>query len=374
MKKALSLLLSLACMMTLLAGCGGTTDPKTSTPATSPTAGTSAAPEGSNTPAGGVDAKTVNVGMIASNFGTQSFNDDVKAGMDKAIAELGIQGTAIEVGEVSEAANSLRTLIAQGCNFMVVPSSEYRDAMVEVAEEYPEIKFVYLAAPEEGSENILSTNYKENEASFLAGALAAMMSQSNKIGTVLAVAEPLQKRYEAGYRAGAKTINPDCEVQVAFTNSYADVNAGHDMAEAMYKKGVDYVSCFAGACNLGVFNAAKEGGDGKFAMGAATGQFDKMPDKIIASVVKPVDVALFNLLKDYIDTGAFAGGTAITWGLAEGGVALRFTTMNDELLATIPTEVMDKITELTEKISSGEIVVPGTEEEFNSFNYSSPLA
>ena len=202
---------------------------------------------------------------------------------------------------------------------------------------------------------------------FLGGALAASLSQTGKIGTVLAVQEPLQLRYQYGYMAGAKTVNPDCEVSVLFTNSYTDTNLGQESAKALYDKGADYVSCFAGACNLGVFNAAKEAGDGKYCLGAATGQFDKMPDKIVASVVKSIDVALYDMIKDYKDNGTFNGGGCTVLGLKEGGVELRYTTMNDELLNSIPEDVKASIEDLQNKIINGEITVPGTEEEYNTY-------
>lgn len=353
MKKVLAFLL-VAAMLLALTACGGAPS--------SSQAGDSGSGDGGN--AGG---ETLHVGLIVNGLGTQSFNDDVWAGLEKANAELNVEAQYIEVAEVSDVANSLRTLIAQGCTFLVVPSSDYRDGMVEVAQEYPDLKFLYLAAAEEDYDNIMSVEYKENEGAFLAGALAGLLTQSNQIGTVLAVQEPLQVRYQYGYMAGAATVNPDCKVTTMFTNSYSDINLGQEMAKALYDGGADYVSCFAGACNLGVFNAAAEAGEGKYAMGAATGQFDKLPEKIVASVVKPVDEAVFNVLKDFIENGTFNGGTASVWGLAENGVTLRYTTMNDELLASIPQEVKDKVEELKQQISDGTIVVPGTQEEYDEY-------
>lgn len=348
MKKFVAILLA-AMMLLTLAGCGSTGN-------------------GGEGGEGGGDG--LHVGMICESLGTQSFNDDVLAGLQRAQEELGVALDYIEVSEVSDAANSLRTLIAQGCTFMVVPSASYRDAMVEVAQEYTDVKFLYLAAAEEGYENIMSVEYKENEGAFLGGALAAMMSKTGKIGAVLAVQEPLQVRFQYGFTAGAYAVDPDCQVTTMFTNSYSDTNLGKEMASALYSQGADYVSCFAGACNLGVFNAATEAGDGCYCLGAATGQFDQNPDKIIASVVKPIDEAIFNVLDAYLADGTFVGSTASVWGLAENGVTLRFTTMNDELLASIPQEVMDKIEELKAQIIDGTIQVPGTEEEFETFKAS----
>ena len=344
MKKVLALIMAGAMALSLVA-CGG----------------------GGSGEGGSTDDGSLRVGLIASSMGTQSFNDDVWAGRENAEAELGISAEYIEVSEVSDAANSLRTLIAQGDTLLVVPSSEFHDAMMEVAAEYPDCDFMYLAGEETGAENVMSVEYKENEAAFLGGALAASLSQTGKIGTVLAVQEPLQLRYQYGYMAGAKTVNPDCEVSVLFTNSYTDTNLGQESAKALYDKGADYVSCFAGACNLGVFNAAKEAGDGKYCLGAATGQFDKMPDKIVASVVKSIDVALYDMIKDYKDNGTFNGGGCTVLGLKEGGVELRYTTMNDELLNSIPEDVKASIEDLQNKIINGEITVPGTEEEYNTY-------
>lgn len=344
MKKVLALIMAGAMALSLVA-CGG----------------------GGSGEGGSTDDGSLRVGLIASSMGTQSFNDDVWAGLENAEAELGISAEYIEVSEVSDAANSLRTLIAQGDTLLVVPSSEFHDAMMEVAAEYSDCDFMYLAGEETGAENVMSVEYKENEAAFLGGALAASLSQTGKIGTVLAVQEPLQLRYQYGYMAGAKTVNPDCEVSVLFTNSYTDTNLGQESAKALYDKGADYVSCFAGACNLGVFNAAKEAGDGKYCLGAATGQFDKMPDKIVASVVKSIDVALYDMIKDYKDNGTFNGGGCTVLGLKEGGVELRYTTMNDELLNSIPEDVKASIEDLQNKIINGEITVPGTEEEYNTY-------
>ena len=344
MKKVLALIMAGAMALSLVA-CGG----------------------GGSGEGGSTDDGSLRVGLIASSMGTQSFNDDVWAGLENAEAELGISAEYIEVSEVSDAANSLRTLIAQGDTLLVVPSSEFHDAMMEVAAEYPDCDFMYLAGEETGAENVMSVEYKENEAAFLGGALAASLSQTGKIGTVLAVQEPLQLRYQYGYMAGAKTVNPDCEVSVLFTNSYTDTNLGQESAKALYDKGADYVSCFAGACNLGVFNAAKEAGDGKYCLGAATGQFDKMPDKIVASVVKSIDVALYDMIKDYKDNGTFNGGGCTVLGLKEGGVELRYTTMNDDLLNSIPEDVKASIEDLQNKIINGEITVPGTEEEYNTY-------
>lgn len=312
--------------------------------------------------------ESLTVGLIANAFGTQSYNDDVLAGVKLAEKELGIKGIPLEVPSVSDSANSIRTLIGQGATFILVPSSEYKDGMLEVAEENPDVKFLYLAEAIDGGGNIMSVAYREHEAAFLGGALAGMMTKTNHVGAVMAVGETLQYRYHYGFAAGVKAVNPSCELQTAYTNSYTDVGQGSEVAKIMYSKGADIIGTYSGACNLGVFNAAKDAGEGTYCLGAANGQFDKMPDKILASVVKPADQAILSILRQYIETGEFDTEKPISLGLKEGGVTLLFTD-REELLKIVPKEVRDAIDDLKIGVESGEIKVPENESGFQSFSY-----
>jgi len=360
-KKNLVSLLSLALAVLLLAACGA---PATTTPP--PIANTSAPADNSQLPV--ETAAPTKVGLIALGFGTQSFNDDVLDGLEMAEQELGVGIMSLEVVEVSDTANALRTLIEQGANLLIVPSSDYRDGMETVAAEYPDVSFVYLAEViTDGPANIMSIAYREHEASFLAGAMAGLLTQTNSVGAVLALNEAVQYRYQYGYMAGVKAVNPDCEVQVAFTNSYTDVGKGSELAGVMYTRGADYVGTYAGACNLGVFEAAAQAGEGKYCFGAANGQFDQMPDKIVASVVKPVNKAIFTIIENFTN-GEFDTSAPFSLGLKEGGVSFLFTPLG--LYDSIPADAIATIEDLRAKVISGEIVVPGTEEAYNAFNYS----
>lgn len=350
--KILALTLAMVLTVSAFAGCAGK-------PAESP------ANPADGAPATDTAAK---IGLIAETFGTQSFNDDVLAGLTLAQKELNITPMPLEVPEVADVANSLRTLIGQDCKLIVVPSASFRDGMEEVAAEYADVKFLYLAEVMEGGANIMSVQYKEEQGSFLAGALAGLMTKTNKVGAVIATSEPLQLRYQYGYMAGVKAVNPNCEVQVATTNSYQDVGKGKEVANVMYSKGADFVGTYSGACNLGVFEAAKDAGEGRYAFGASNGQFDKMPDKILASVVKPIDQAIFSIVKDYL-AGTFDTTTPKLLGIKENGVTLLYTN-NEELLKIIPADTKTKMDDITAKIISGEIVVPTVEEEYKSFTYS----
>lgn len=307
-------------------------------------------------------------GMIAYTFGTQSFSDDVLLGLQQAEEQLGIPHHELEIADVTETANGFRTLIQQGCNFVVASTAEYCDGMLEVAAEYPDVYFLYLAEHlADAPDNVISFEYREQEASFLAGALAGLLTQSDKIGAVLAMPEPLQDRYQYGYITGAKAVNPDCDVMITFTNSYADTNIGYEHASAMYAQGCDFVGCYAGACNLGVFKAAEEAGDGKYCFGAANGQFDKGYDKILASVVKPVNEAIVALLKDGQETGSFDTDIS-SLGLKEHGVVLKYTD-NEELLSLLSEREQNILRDLEEQIVSGALVIPGTEADAAEFQF-----
>jgi basic membrane protein A len=338
-------------------GDGGTTSADGSTDETTASDGTTSqdGQSGSEVPQG-----DVKVGLIASAFGTQSYNDDVLAGVEKAKAELGVDFISLEVPEVTDTANSLRSLIAQGCNFIIVPSAEFRDGMEEVAAEYPDAKFLYLSEAMQGQTNIMSVVYYENEGAFLLGALAGTLTQSNNVGAVLAInGDEVQTKYLYGYSAGVKAVNPDAEVQSAYTNSYTDVNKGFEVAKVMYSKGADFVGTYAGACNLGVFNAAENAGDGKYAFGAAKGQFSEKPEKIVASLVKPIEEAIVEILKAYKETGAFDASKPTELGIDNKGVVMKYTTENDALKnEMITAEVQAMIDELTSGIADGTIVVP----------------
>ena len=320
---------------------------------------------GSSTSEGdGVDLK---LGMIATIFGTQSFNDDIRDGVEAVSEKYGFDNICLEVPDIADAGNSLRTLISQGVNFVVIGSAEYADAMVEVANEYPEVKFLYLNEASGMPANVMTTTYAEQEGAFLIGALAGLLTKTDNVGSVAAVSgDIVQERFNWGFKAGAEYVNPDITVQSAFTNSYSDINKGQEVANAMYSRGADIVSTFAGACNVGVFNAAKSAGEGKYCFGAAKGQFDQMPDKIVASLVKPVDQTILAIVSDYVDNGNFDTSSPMTLGLANDGVIVRYTDMNDDLLAMITPEIQAQLDEISAAIISGEIVPPQVEADYNA--------
>lgn len=337
--KALAVLLAVATSMFTLVGCGADTTAET-----------------------GEDKAVVGFVTGLSGLGDQAFNDGVHEGILKAQQEHDFELKVVESKEVADLANNLRALANEGSDVVIVPGGDFVDGLKEVSVEYPDVTFFGIDTPVDGIDNVVSVVSKEEEASFLAGAFAALTSETGKVGFVGATTSPVQARFENGFVAGALTAKPGTEVVVTYAGTYSDVGKGKEIAMTMYNQGVDLISPTAGAVNLGVFQAAVE--TGHKVLGAGTGQFNTAIDNIIASQVKSVDTIAYNLLKEYF-AGDMQGGQRV-YGLLEEGVNLLYSP-NEALNSTISGEVLDQIEALRGQIIDGTIKVPTTTEELEAY-------
>jgi basic membrane protein A len=158
-------------------------------------------------------------------------------------------------------------------------------------------------------------------------------------------------KFIAGYIQGARAVDPNVEVKVAYSNNFGDPGVGLQMAKAMFDAGANVVYQVAGGTGLGVIKAAKEAG--KFAIGVDTDQDGIAPGSVLTSMVKRTDVAVETVMKDYADM-KFPGGQTVTLGLAQDGVGLSPMTHTRNL---IPASMLDKVEDMKKKILSGEIKV-----------------
>lgn len=310
--------------------------------------------------------KVYKVALMAdgAGFGSQSFNDVALEGLEKAKTDFGIELTTLEVKEVADFANSLRSLAQQGCDMIITPSSTIKDAVTEVAAEYPDTFFGLLDVQVDGVPNVVSSSYREHEAAFLLGALGGYMTKANQIGFIGGVSGVIQDRFQYGYMAGAWYSNPEIKVTSSYTGSFSDVGKGKEIATMMFSDGCDYVAPSAGACNLGVFQAAKEAGDDKWSFGAANGQFNQMPDKIVASQVKRVDNVAYAMVEKLIN-GTLKGEQS-EYGLKDGGVDLMYSS-EDAMKDAVPQDIKDKVEEIKKQIVDGTIKVPANEAEYSAY-------
>jgi basic membrane protein A len=222
-----------------------------------------------------------------------------------------------------------------------------------------------------GAENVLGLKFREEEGSFLVGALAGGMTKKRKVGFVGGMEIDLIKRFEAGYRAGVQTVNPAAEVLVKYTQNWEDVAKGKELANIAFSQGADVIYHASGKCGLGVIQAAKERGPGFWAigvdadqdyLGTADPEDPKSPSRVLTSMMKRVDHAVFAACRQAKD-GTFKGGTRIL-GVKEGGVDISpLTYTKDE----IPADLLQRVQTLKQQIIDGKLKPPATLAELEGF-------
>ncbi len=307
----------------------------------------------------GAEAPSVAV-VIEGQLGDASFYDSANRGLERAAAELGVTAKAIECGY--DPANYVPYLAAAAKKFdlIIVVGFGMYDALEQVAPKFPDKSFVQMDMSGELG-HVTFANFKENEGSFLAGALAALMTTREGdprvdpskavIGAVLGEDIPVLHNFLVGYRQGAAYINPDVQVLVGFVGRWDDPAGGKEMALNQHKNGADVIFQIAGGTGEGVLNAAQEAGF--WAIGVDSPQELLMPDATLTSMLKRMDAAVFDLVQAKI-AGELAGGATLSYGLKDDGVGLSWT---DVARKNIPEDVVVKLEEIQEKIIAGEIVV-----------------
>lgn len=279
-----------------------------------------AAPTGTTsgtTTASKPDAKSLKVGLTydIGGRGDASFNDAAAAGIDRAIAELGVQKSNVKeasaaAGDTEDIkASRLRQLASEGYNPIVAVGFAYADALKAVAAQFPNTRFAIVDAGVEGAKNVTPLVFAEEQGSFLAGVIAAYKSKKCSIGFVGGVDVPLIQKFEAGFYQGAKAAAPKIKIEKKYLTPAGDVSGFNDPTKGnaasggLIDGGADVLYHAAGASGKGVFSAAKA--RGALAIGVDSDQYKQTTvaeskDVIISSVLKRVDVAVY----DYIAAAA----------------------------------------------------------------------
>ena len=291
--------------------------------------------------------------VVAGGLGDRSFYDSSNEGLKMAIEKLGVEGKVLECKNDPTLYTDQLVQASTASDVVVVVGFEFYDVIQEVAAEFPDKKYVYIDNVIENVENITCIDYKENEGSFLAGALAAMESKTGKIGMVGGMDIPVIRNFQVGYEAGAKYINPHIQVETIFAGDFEDPAKGKESALALYAKDIDIVFQVAGKTGEGVFEAAKD--TGKFAIGVDSDQRYINPDAIIASMIKGVDISIYETIEK-IQKGEFESGNVYEYGAKENGVRIAYGT--EDMPKLVSDEAMNQIQELTAMIIQGDIEVP----------------
>ncbi|MBR5517371.1 MAG: BMP family ABC transporter substrate-binding protein [Firmicutes bacterium] len=296
-------------------------------------------------------------------LGDQGYNDLIYAGMERAKEELGIDFDYAEPKQVTDFEQIMRDLSDSG-EYMVIVcvGFDQMDALTKVSADYPEQNYAFIDGFID-ADNIVNYTCREQEGSFLVGALAALMKEdaatygleANKnIGFVGAMENDTILRFAAGYDAGAKYITPDMNVDIQYVagdNPFGDTNTAKEIATNQFKKGSDIVYHAAGGSGLGVFTAAKE--SDFIAIGCNSNQNVIDPDHIVASMLKRVDTASFEIVKAASE-GTLKLGEEVVLGLEQGGIGYTLEKSNIK----VSDEIVNKLADLEQKIIKGEIEVP----------------
>ncbi len=315
--------------------------------------------------------------LLNGTLGDKSFYDSANEGLTKLQEELGEDKFTFKVeqmGATSADEAKWEPTLYDYCDdgsYDVIICGTYQmlAALTNAANDYPDQKFIYFDEMFDfsagGEENVYNVMYKQNEVSYLVGAAAAMMTTdetlekvdaSNKIiGFLGGMENSVIKDFLVGYIQGAKDIEPEIQVALAYVGNFYDSAAGKDMALTQYKNGADVGFNVAGSAGLGQIEAAVD--SDRYAFGVDSDQAALLPDyaaNIPTSAIKNVGNSLIRAIKmDMEDELAY--GTLEYLGFAESGVELVEDAHYEE---AVPEEIRTKVAELKEQITGGEITVP----------------
>jgi basic membrane protein A len=302
------------------------------------------------------EVKKLKVGLVTDvgRINDKSFNQSAWEAVQQAASELGAEVKYIETTDPKDYAKNIATFADENYDVIVTVGFALGDATREAAPKYPNTKFIGIDQSQaDVVPGVAGLSFPEDQAGFLAGALAALMSKSGQIGAVLGTdAVPPVWRFGEGYRAGAQYINPDIKVNtvyhndVGFDKTFVDPEWGKTTALSMIDKGADVIFGAGGLTGNGALLAGVE--KNVPVIGVDTDQYNTVPEAqpaLLTSAMKLIVPGVFNLIKDYA-SGKWTDGNVM--GLAA-------LAPYHDWDSKVPAEAKAKIEELTQKLQSGEL-------------------
>ena len=353
-KKVLAVLLCAAMVMAMTA-CGSSSTEEAADPADTTEAADDGAEAADDAAAGGEGYK---IGLVTDVGGVNdgSFNQSAWEGLQRAADELGIEANYLESSTDADYAPNLEAFIDEEYDLIISVGYMLADATKTAAEANPDCRFAIIDDATIELDNVTCLMFDQEQASYLVGYVAGLMTESNNIGFVIGMANENMNLFGYGYCAGALDANPDVTIQQFNANSFADSATGKSMANTAITNGADIVFHAAGATGLGVIEACQEAG--VYAIGVDSDQSSIAPETIITSAMKRVDNAVYDSVESLIN-GTLAGGV-VTYDLTVGGVDIAPT---QDLL---PEDVIAAVEEVKQQIIDGEVVVPNDQASFEA--------
>ncbi len=302
--------------------------------------------------------------------GDQSFNDSAAAGIDQAKADFGITANEVTPTDASAQSSDLR-LQAENSSLVIGVGFAFAEAAAEVAPEYPDVKFaivddsmINFDTGEPVSDNAAGLVFAEEQGSYLVGVAAGLKTTTNKVGFIGGVSGVgLIEKFEAGFTAGVKSVNPDAEVTVQYISEFPDFagfeapDQAKEIASAMYGEGADIIYAAAGLSGSGMFQAAADTteatGTKVWGIGVDSDQYNTVDpavqEYVLTSMLKRVDNAVYNITSDVINDSFTAGETR--YDLAADGVG--YSTSGGFV-----DDIVDQLEEAKAGIVDGTVTVP----------------
>lgn len=297
-------------------------------------------------PVQAADGEGLKVALLLSGAANdQGWNQTAYEGAQKACEKYGYELAYTENLEVADISAAFADYASAGYDVVIGHGYEFGDPALEVAETYPDTKFICTEA-DASADNVASYVMACEQTAYVEGIIAASTSESGKLGTIGPIPGDSLVKIINGYEDGAKSVNPDIEVQTAWTNSFVDTQLAQEAAKAMIDNGVDVIKHCANACGNGAMTAAVEAGI--WCQGDSYDQSSLAPDNILDSAIYNLDVVIDTALGSVAD-GSFEGDV-YNLGMADGAVEVL---LSDNLSDDVKATAQDAI----DKIVSGELEV-----------------
>ena len=284
----------------------------------------------------------------------KSFNEAAFNGAERWAEETGGSYRDIELQSEAQREQAMRRFAERGFNPIITTGFSMSTPIANIAGDYPDTKFVTIDGfvdPEEHP-NVLSILFSEHQGSFLVGMLAAMASESDTVGFVGGMDIPLIRKFACGYAQGVKAVKEDATVISNMTGTtpaaWNDPVKGSELAQAQISQGADVIFAAAGGTGLGVLQTVAD--EGAYGIGVDSNQNYLHPDQMLTSMLKRVDVAVY----DAMEAGADLETGVQVLGLAEDGVGYAVDEYNESLITD---EMSAAVEEAKAQIISGEIEV-----------------
>jgi len=298
--------------------------------------------------------------LINGALGDQSFYDSGQLGMEKIKSEYGVEIRTIETNfDAGQYEPALQAAVNYADVIFII-SYGFEDQLMTYADKYPDKIFVNLdTVVQNEKKTITSVDFIEEESAYLAGVVAGLttletslpgVNPEKLIGAVGGDVDPVIQAFVFAYTNGAQSIDPEIQVETKYLGSWDDTAKGKQAALQLYDMGADVIFQIAAAAGIGVLQAAGE--RGLYAIGVDTNQNDIVPGNVVASDIKDVGKAIYEVFKTIKD-GTYQPGQVLQYGIATGGVDIDMTAQ----VQVLPQPIQDKVLEIRQQIIDGTLKV-----------------